>query len=66
MFPSKHSNMRDMFISELLLSEGGSYWVKTEFTSRLTVQLEENAMGYLVRKWNDMEKNVGGYPGGHI
>jgi len=65
MFPSKHSNLRDMFISELHLSEGDvgqPNWVKTDqkFTARLPVKLEENAIGYLVRKWNDLQINVGG------
>ena len=65
LFPSKHSNLRDMFISELHLSEGdvGQHnWIKIDqkFTARLQVNLEENAIGYLVRKWNDLQINVGG------
>jgi len=64
-FTSKNSNVRDLFISELHLSEGDvgqPNWVKADqkFTARLPVKLEENAIGYLVRKWNDLQINVGG------
>jgi len=66
-FPSKNSNVRDLFISELHLSEedvGQPNWVNTKvdnkFTARLPVRLEENAIGYLVKKWNDLQINVEG------
>jgi len=66
-FPSKNSNVRDLFISELHLSEedvGQPNWVNAKvdnkFTARLTVRLEENAIGYLVKKWNDLQINVEG------
>jgi len=64
-FPSKNDNVRDLFISELHLSEGDvgqPQWVKADkkFTARMTLRLEENAIGYLVRKWNDLHINVEG------
>ena len=31
-----------------------------KFTARMTLKLEENAIGYLVRKWNDLHINVEG------
>jgi len=30
------------------------------FKARLTIKLEENAIGYLVKKWNDLEITVEG------
>ena len=65
MFHSKHFNLRDMFISELHLSDGDvgqPNLVKTDqkFTARMLAKLEENAIRYLVRKWNDLQINVGG------
>jgi len=64
-FPSKNNTVRELFISELHLSEGDvgqPQWVKADkkFTARMTVKLEENAIGYLVRKWNDLHINVEG------
>lgn len=64
-FSSKPANLRSMFISELHLSDndvGQTSWIKKDkkFTARLPVKLEENAIGYLVRKWNDMQINVAG------
>merc|ERR1719376_828248 len=52
-FPSKNNTVRELFISELHLSErdvGQPQWVKADkkFTARMTVKLEENAIGYLV------------------
>jgi len=65
MFPSKQADLRNMFITELHLSDGDvgqPSWVKKDkkFTARLPVKLEENAIGYLVRRWNDLQINVGG------
>ena len=66
-FPSKHSKLRDIFVSELHLSEGDvgqPNLVKTDqnqkFTARLPVKLELNAICYLVRKWNNLQINVRG------
>jgi hypothetical protein len=59
--------IRDLFIENLHLDEevvGQPKWVKgtsgDKFDARLSIKLEEQAIGYLVRKWNDLEITVEG------
>lgn len=64
-FSSKQNNLRNMFISELHLSEddvGQANWVKKDqkFSARLPVKLEESAISYMVKRWNDLKINVAG------
>jgi len=54
-----------MFIENLHLDEevvSQPKWMKgvgDVFKAKLTIKLEENAIGYLVKKWNDLEISVG-------
>jgi len=64
-FSSKQNDLRNMFISELHLSEddvGQANWVKKDqkFSARLPVKLEEGAISYMVKRWNDLKINVAG------
>jgi len=67
-FSSKQAGeaIRDLFIENLHLDQevvGQPKWMKGAgdvFKARLTIKLEENAIGYLVKKWNDLEITVEG------
>jgi len=65
-FQSRDENIRDLIISELHLSEGDvgqPSWQQGEdstFSARLPVKLEETALSYLVKRWNELEISVGG------
>lgn len=66
-FTSKQagSDIRKLFIEHLNLNQedvGQPSWVKEQkgFKARLQIKLEENAIGYLVKKWNEMEITVEG------
>lgn len=52
--------LRD-FISEVQVV-GQPKWMKTgdDFKARLSIKLEADAIGYLVKKWNDLEIAVEG------
>ena len=43
---------------------GQPKWMKmsggVDFKARMVIKLEENALGYLVKKWNDLEVAVEG------
>lgn len=66
-FTSKQagSDIRKLFIEHLNLNQedvGQPSWVKEQkgFKARMQIKLEENAIGYLVKKWNEMEITVEG------
>jgi len=66
-FASKQAGagIRKKFIEQLNLNEadvGQPNWVKEPkgFKARIQVKLEENAIGYLVKKWNEMDITVEG------
>jgi len=57
--------IRDLFIENLHLDQevvGQPKWMKTgdDFKARLSIKLEADAIGYLVKKWNDLEIAVEG------
>jgi len=57
--------IRDIFIENLHLDQevvGQPRWSGSgeEFKARLVIKLEEAAIGYLVKKWNDLEISVEG------
>merc|ERR1712226_461372 len=59
--------IRDILIENLHLDKddvGHPRWMKASgedgFRARFTIKLEENAIGYLVKKWNDLNITVAG------
>jgi len=67
-FSSKQAgeSIRELFIENLHLDQevvSQTKWMKGAgdvFKAKLTIKLEENAIGYLVKKWNDLEISVEG------
>jgi len=64
-FQAKQPKIRERFIEELNLNQqevGQANWVKDQkgFKATLLVKLDEDAIGYLVKKWNDMNITVEG------
>lgn len=65
-FSKKQSDIRNLLIDNLHLNVedvGQPKWIKSggdAFKARFSIKLEENAIGYLVKKWNDMEITVEG------
>ena len=63
---SQAPELRSLFISQLHLAEmdvGKPQWVKAEgekVKARFALKLEENAVDFLVNKWNQLEIDVGG------
>jgi len=62
---AKQPKIRERFIEELNLNQqevGQAQWVKDQkgFKATLMVKLDEDAIGYLVKKWNDMNITVEG------
>lgn len=65
-FASKQAELRNLFIENLNLNDkdvGQLNWMKDGqkgFKARIPIKLEEGAIGYLVKKWNDLQIAVGG------
>lgn len=65
-FSKKQADIRNLLIENLHLNVedvGQPRWIKSggdAFKARFSLKLEENAIGYLVKKWNDMEITVEG------
>jgi len=64
-FSSKQADVRNLFIENLNLNDkdvGQLNWIKEQkgFKARIPIKLEEGAIGYLVKKWNDLQIAVGG------
>ena len=63
---SQAPELRNLLISQLHLAEkdvGKPQWEKTEgekVKARFALKLEEDAVGFLVNKWNQLEIDVGG------
>ena len=62
---SRTPNLRSLFISQLHLSEkdvGNPHWEAQNEKMKATfaLKLEENAVDFLVKKWNQLEIDVGG------
>lgn len=64
-FTSQQADIRNLFIENLNLNDkdvGQLNWIKEQkgFKARIPIKLEEGAIGYLVKKWNELQIAVGG------